>query len=60
MAAVSLLAPPPPVGHASTVEEWLVLLDLEILQSKFENYTLNRISTLWDVQLTSVSLYSWY
>ena len=54
MAAVSLLAPPPSVGHASTVVEWLGLLDLLLLETKFDNYTLNKISTLWDVQLTSV------
>ena len=55
MAAVSLLAPPPPVGHASTVAEWLGLLDLDMLSYKFEQYTLSRIARLWDVQLTSVS-----
>ncbi len=55
MAAVSLLAPPPPVGHASTVAEWLALLDLSLYLCKFEKFTLSKISTLWDVQLTSVS-----
>jgi len=55
MAAVSLLAPPPSVGHASTVAEWLGLLDLDVLFYKFEQYTLSRIARLWDVQLTSVS-----
>lgn len=55
MAAVSLLAPPPSVGHASTVLEWLGLLDLLELEGKFLSYSLKKISTLWDIELTSVS-----
>lgn len=54
MAAVSLLAPPPPVGHASTVLEWLGLLDLLELEGKFVGYSLKKVSALWDVELTSV------
>lgn len=54
MAAVSLLAPPPPISHASTVLEWLGLLDLLELESKFIGYSLKRISTLWDIELSSV------
>lgn len=56
MAAVSLLAPPPSVGHASTVLEWLGLLDLLELEGKFLGYSLKKISILWDIELTSVSL----
>lgn len=55
MAAVSLLATPPSVGHASTVVEWLGLLDLLELEGKFLSYSLKKISTLWDIELTSVS-----
>jgi hypothetical protein len=58
MAAVSLLAPPPSVGHASTVLEWLGLLDLLCLEAKFLSYSLKKISTLWDIELTSVSGWS--
>ena len=54
MAAVSLLAPPPSIGHASTVLEWLGLLDLLELEGKFLGYSLKKISTLWDIELTSV------
>ena len=56
MAAVSLLAPPPPASHASTVCEWLGLLDLLHLEGKFEQYSLQKISTLWDIELSSVSM----
>ncbi len=54
MAAVSLLAPPPSCGHASTVVEWLGLLDLLELEGKFLSYSLKKIATLWDIELTSV------
>lgn len=54
MAAVSLLAPPPSVGHASTMVEWLGLLDLLELEGKFAGYSLRKIATLWDIELTSV------
>ena len=56
MAAVSLLAPPPSVGHASTVLEWLGLLGLLELEGKFAGYSLKKISTLWDIELTSVGV----
>ena len=55
MAAVSILAPPPSCGHASTVVEWLGLLDLLELEGKFLGYSLSKICKLWDVELTSVS-----
>ena len=55
MAAVSLLAPPPSCGHASTVLEWLGLLDLLELEGKFLGYSLSKIATLWDIELASVS-----
>lgn len=57
MAAVSLLAPPPSIGHASTVLEWLGLLDLLELEGKFLGYSLKKISTLWDIELTSVRIW---
>ena len=56
MAAVSLLAPPLSVGHASTVAEWLGLLDLLHLEGKFVGYSLKKISTLWDIELSSVRI----
>ena len=56
MAAVSLLAPPPSVGHASTVLEWLGLLDLLELEGKLLGYSLKKISSLWDIELTSVGV----
>ncbi len=55
MASVSLLAPPPSVSHASNVVEWLALLDLSCLEGNFKDYSLQKITFLWDIELTSVS-----
>ena len=54
MAATSLLPPPPRVRHASSVSEWLTLLHLDHLTAKFSDYTLERLSTLLDIELASV------
>lgn len=56
MAAVSLLPPPPRVGQAKSVSELLKLLHLSELESKFEPYPLERLSFLWEVELTMVGL----
>lgn len=55
MAAVSLLAPPPSVSHASTMIELLGLLDLLSLEPKFRQYNLKKLTSLWDIELSSVS-----
>ena len=55
MASANLLPAPPPVRHASSVKEWLQLLHLSSLEDKFTDYTLDKITTLWDIQLTTVS-----
>ena len=55
MASANLLPAPPPVRHVSSVKEWLQLLHLSSLEDKFTDYTLDKITTLWDIQLTTVS-----
>ena len=55
MAAANLLPAPPPVRHASSVSEWLQLLHLSSMEDKFTDYSLDKITTLWDIQLTTVS-----
>ena len=57
MAAANLLPVPPPVRHASSVKEWLQLLHLSSLEDKFTDYTLDKITTLWDIQLTTSKCY---
>jgi len=54
MAATNLLPPPPRVRHASSVAEWLMLLHLDHLTAKFSDYTLEKLSTLLDIELASV------
>jgi len=54
MAATNLLPPPPRVRHASSVAEWLTLLHLDHLAAKFSDYTLEKLSTLLDIELASV------
>ena len=51
-----LLPPPPLLGGMSTVTEWLEALQLSQLSNKFEGLTLQKISRMWDIELTSVSL----
>ena len=55
MAAANLLPAPPSVRHASFVSEWLQLLQLSSLEDKFTEYSLDKVTTLWDIQLTTVS-----
>ena len=55
MASANLLPAPPPVRHVSSVKEWLQLLHLSSLEDKFTDYTLDKITPLWDIQLTTVS-----
>ena len=57
MAAAILLPSPPAVRHAQSVSEWLSLLQLSSLEDRFRDYTLDTISTLWDIQLTTVRIY---
>ena len=54
MAAASLLPPPPPVSHASSLSEWLKLLQLEHLEGKLAEYSLQKLTKFWDIELTSV------
>jgi hypothetical protein len=49
-----LLPPPPSLGGVSTVTEWLEALQLSQLSNKFEGLTLQKISRMWDIELTSV------
>jgi len=54
MAATNLLPPPPQVRHASSVAGWLTSLHLDHLTAKFSDYTLEKLSTLLDIELASV------
>ena len=55
MAAVALLPPPPRLGHVTSVSEWLDHLELSHLEPKFMSYTLERLSSFWEVELAAVS-----
>ncbi len=54
MAAVSLLPPPPSLGHVTSVVQWLELLELSQLEARFQPYTLQRLSSFWEVELAAV------
>ena len=57
MAAANILTSPPRVRHCQTLAEWLQLLNLSHLEPHFEGYSLSKVATFWDVQLTSVRWY---
>ena len=57
MAAANILTSPPRVRHCQTLAEWLQLLNLLHLEPHFEGYSLSKVATFWDVQLTSVRWY---
>lgn len=57
MAAISLLPPPPSVDHVTSVVQWLELLELSHLEAKFKPYTLQRLSSFWEVELAAVSVW---
>ena len=56
MAAVSLLPPPPDLDHVTSVAQWLELLELSHLEGKFSDYSLERLSGFWEVELAAVSV----
>ena len=56
MAGVNLLPPPPQVREVGTVEEWLGVLQLDHLAARFSDYSLQKLSNLWDVELATVRL----
>ena len=56
LATSRLLPPPPSVRSVDSVAEWLEALQLSQLAGKFEGLTLQKISKMWDIELTSVSV----
>lgn len=51
---LSILSPPPRVREAKTIQEWLSLLNLSHLEGYFENYDLKKVSSLWEIQISTV------
>ena len=56
MAAISLLPSPPSLQHVATMAEFLAVLQLSHLEPKFIDYSLEKVSKLMDLELSSVSV----
>ena len=56
MIKVAILPLPPRLMKADSVEEWLDALKLSHLSSHFEGYSLQKISTFWEIQISTVRL----
>jgi hypothetical protein len=53
LATSRLLPPPPSLSDIASVSQWLEALQLTQLTNKFEGLTLQQISRMWDIELTS-------